>query len=153
MPIRTIKLDGVPVSYQAIVGNGGKGLSKNFSVARLGQAQALSAVQLEAKRMEASYIHPKRKAQRRNTGGIPGLRLEYMRPRGDGVPVLYAVATWSEDGVVCSSRFSTDSNGLLPAIDLAKKKRETGAGITISQSLQELEAVMRKALDAGSKKP
>ena len=153
MSIRTISKDGVPVSYQAIVGTGGKGQSKSFSVSKLGDREARAAATVEAARMEASYVPPQRKAQRCNAGGIPGLRLEYMRPKGDGVPVLYAVATWSDNGVVCSNRFSTDSNGLLPAIGLAKKAREAGAGITIHQSPQELEAVMRKAFDAGSKKP
>jgi hypothetical protein len=153
MPVRTISKNGVPVSYQAIVGNGGKGNSKSFSVAKLGQVAALSAASLEAIRMEEAYTPPPRKAQRGNAAGVPGLRLEYMRPKGDGVPVLYAIATWSEKGVVCSNKFSTDSNGILPAIELAKKAREAGAGVTISQSAAELEVLMRKAIDASIKKP
>lgn len=153
MPIRTISKDGVAVTYQAIVGNGGKGLSKGFSVAKLGDRGAFEAATAEAQRMEASYVPPPRKAQRGNAGGVPGLRLEYMRPKGDGVPVLYAVATWSENGTVCSNKFSTDSNGLLPAIALAKEARERGSGIPILSNPRELEVIMRRSLDTFNNKP
>lgn len=152
MPIRTISKNGVPTAYQAIVGNGGKGNSKSFSIAKLGNAEAFEAATAEAARMEASYVPKERFAHGANVGGVAGLRLEYMPSRDpSGTPILYVVATWNKNGKEHTRRCSTDIHGILPAIAAMKLARERGAGVAIPQSASELEVLMRKALDFSKK--
>ena len=151
MGIRTIKKAGEIVGYQAIAGAGrGPGTSAYFSVAKhgLGTAMLMAAKrnrELAAKRPLRLYS-----ARAGNTGGIAGLRLQLQPSQSpEGVPVLYAVATWqSKHGRAVGRKASTQRHGLLGAVERVLKEREKGTGRPLGLTPRQVLNRMKRAYEA-----
>lgn len=146
MPVRTIRnKHGNVVGYQAIVGDGGPGKSSYFGTYTHGARSALALAQAWSAEKMASQRRRARPAQGRNRGGVPGLRLE-LRATANGVPVLYAVATWMHRGRHVHRCRSCEKHGVFSAVRQVRDLREKATGVAVPMSLPQLAAAMDEAL-------
>lgn len=90
--------------------------------------------------------------QRNNRSGINGLRL-YMDTSKGQPPTLHVQASWARDGRVCSTHYSTRSNGCLGATQKALQAREAGTGqpmgLTARQAWARMQASYRRVMATG----
>lgn len=151
MPIRRIRKDGFIIAFQAFVGNAGAGKSKYFSAIHRGEVAAERSAVEAAQEMEQGHERPPTRGQGGNSLGFPGLRFDFQRPRSEsGVPILYAVATWNENGVMRHTAYSTAKHGRIGAVEKAKAVREKGSGLKVEGTIEEIERRMTRAFEQAS---
>lgn len=147
MGVRTIRKGGQIVGYQAIAGAGGVGQSRYFSIGQHGAESALEQAQAAAAAMQRDRPARTYPARGRNAQGVPGLRLEWQPSKApDGLPVLYAVASWQHRGRNRQAKYSTEKHGQLGAVELAAWKRQQGSGQRIGLTPRQLLNRMKRAL-------
>lgn len=147
MGVRTIRKGGKIVGYQAIAGAGGVGQSRYFAISQHGAESALKQVQAAAAAMQRSRPARTYPARGRNAKGVPGLRLEWQPSKApDGLPVLYAVASWQHRGHNRQTKYSTQVHGMLGAVELAAKRRQQGTGQCLGLTTRQLLNRMKLAL-------
>ena len=84
-------------------------------------------------------------ARWRNARGLPGLRLVYV-DRVQGEPILYAVATWEQQGRPMNRPASTAKHGRLGAVERVMRQREKGIGQSLGLTPRQALNRMRAAL-------
>ena len=85
-----------------------------------------------------------RKTQRNNRSGINGLRV-YMDTSKGAQPTLHVQASWTADGRVCSTHYSTRAHGCIGATELAIKAREQRGGQPVGLSARQAWGRMKAA--------
>lgn len=83
-----------------------------------------------------------RAMQRNNRSGINGLRL-YMDTSKGQPPTLHVQASWTRDGRVCSTHFSTRAHGCIGATALAIQARQQRGGVPVELTARQAWARMR----------
>jgi hypothetical protein len=83
-----------------------------------------------------------RALQRNNRSGLSGLRL-YVDTSKGAAPTLHVQASWSIEGRVCSTHYSTKAHGCIGATRLAILAREQRGGHVTQLTARQAWARMR----------
>lgn len=125
MAVQPIKKDGLVVAYQARVGGGGPGQTRNFTLAKHGPGARDLAGQAERDLLDSTGARGKLghhfRTSKTNTSGIVGINAQH---EGDNVRIR---ATWSG----CATGYSVEKHGLEGAMALALAAREKHSGIKL----------------------
>jgi hypothetical protein len=138
MSIQRIE-SGSTNGYQVRVGPRHAALTKFFAVRKYGgkrkalaEARAAEAVMRETAPATTSRTGARSAKPANNTSGLVGVRPRYTL--FSDTPYLSFVVSWSKNGKAHSTSFSTEKHGLLGALTLAMRKRETATGTSYDVS-------------------